>query len=135
MHAAYLHVLADAVTSVLAIVGLLAGRLYGWLWLDPAIGIVGALVIAYWSWNLIRTAAASLLDASTNQKLLEAVTARLENDAETITDLHLWRVGPGHSALIVSLSSDRPASPDVYKARLKGLRGLSHVTIEVNARP
>ncbi len=134
MHAAYLHVLADAVTSVLAIVGLLAGRLYGWLWLDPAIGIVGALVISYWSWNLIRTAAKSLLDASTNQNLLAAITARIENSAETITDLHLWRVGPGHSALIVSLSSDHPASPDVYKARLKGLRGLSHVTIEVNAR-
>jgi len=134
MHAAYLHVLADAVTSVLAIVGLLAGRLYGWLWLDPAIGIVGALVIAYWSLNLIRTAARSLLDASTNQKLLEAIAARLENDADTITDLHLWTVGPGHSALIVSLTSDRPAAPDVYKARLKGLRGLSHVTVEVNAR-
>lgn len=134
MYAAYLHVLADAVTSVLAIVGLLAGRLYGWLWLDPVIGIVGALVISYWSWNLIRTAAKSLLDASTNQKLLDAVTARLENSADTITDLHLWRVGPGHSALIVSLSSEHPAPPDVYKARLKGLRGLSHVTIEVNAR-
>jgi cation diffusion facilitator family transporter len=134
MHAAYLHVLADAVTSVLAIVGLLAGRLYGWLWLDPVIGIVGALVIGYWSINLVRTAARSLLDASTNQKLLDAVTARLENGSDTITDLHLWRVGPGHSALIVSLSSDQPAAPDVYKARLKGLRGLSHVTIEVNAR-
>ncbi len=135
LHAAYLHVIADAVTSVLAIAGLLAGRFFGWVWLDPVIGIVGAVVIAYWSWNLVRTAAHELLDASTNPKLLAAIAARLESESETITDLHLWRVGPGHSALIVSLSSNHPSSPDAYKAKLKGLRGLSHVTIEVNARP
>jgi cation diffusion facilitator family transporter len=134
LQAAYLHVIADAVTSVLAILGLLAGRLFGWIWLDPVIGIVGAMVICYWSWNLMRTAADALLDVSTNPRLLAAIAARLATDKETITDLHLWRVGPGHSALIVSLTSDHPASPDVYKARLKGLRGLSHVTIEVNAR-
>lgn len=135
LRAAYVHVLADALTSVLAIAGLLAGRYLGWNWLDPVIGIVGAAVILHWSWKLMQSAAHALLDASTNEKLLAAIAERLETDTETITDLHLWRVGPGHNALIVSLVSTHPVAPDIYKARLAGLPGLSHVTIEVNARP
>lgn len=134
LRAAYVHVLADALTSVLAIAGLLAGRYLGWNWLDPVIGIVGAAVILHWSWKLMRNAAHALLDASTNEKLLAAIAERLETESETITDLHLWRVGPGHNALIVALASTDPASPDTYKARLAGLPGLSHVTIEVNGR-
>lgn len=134
LRAAYVHVLADALTSVLAIAGLLAGRYLGWNWLDPVIGLVGAAVILQWSWKLLRTAAHALLDASTNEKLLAAIAERLETDTETITDLHLWRVGPGHNALIVSIASTAPASPDTYKARLGDLPGLSHITIEVNAR-
>jgi cation diffusion facilitator family transporter len=134
LHAAYMHVLADALTSVLAIAGLVAARFLGWVWLDPAIGIVGAAVILHWSWQLTQTAAHSLLDASTDEKLLAAIAGRLESGTETITDLHLWRVGPGHNALIVSLVSDHPSPPDAYKTKLAGLPGLSHITIEVNSR-
>jgi cation diffusion facilitator family transporter len=132
LRAAYQHVLADALTSVLAIAGLLAGRYLGWVWMDPLIGIVGGLVIAHWAVGLMRTAGASLLDMSGSSKLAAAVRTRLETGADTVCDLHLWRLGPGHQALIVSIVSDAPASPDVYKARLAGLPGLSHVTVEVN---
>lgn len=134
LRAAYLHVLADALTSVLAIAALLAALYLGWVWLDPLIGIVGAVVIFHWSWKLIRSASHALLDASANQQLLAAIAERLETGTETITDLHLWRVGPGHNALIVSIASDQPAPPGTYKQKLEGLPGLSHVTIEVNPR-
>ena len=134
LRAAYLHVLADALTSILAIAGLLAGRLLGWVWLDPVIGIVGAVMIAHWSIGLARSASKSLLDSSASRTLSAAIWHRLETDCDRITDLHLWRVGPGHFALIVSIASDRPMSPHEYKQRLAGLSGLSHVTIEVNAR-
>jgi len=132
LRAAYLHVLADALTSVLAIAGLLAGRFLGWVWLDPVIGLVGAAVILHWSLGLTRAAANGLLDASTNHSLVEAITQRIETGDETITDLHLWRVGPGHHALILSLTAGQPGTPDSYKARLTGLPALSHITIEVN---
>jgi len=135
IRAAYLHVLADALTSVLAIVALLAGRFYGWSWLDPVMGVVGALVIAQWSWGLIRTAGATLLDAVPDQRLARSVRERIEVGEDRVTDLHLWRLGPGHAGLIVSVVSDAPQSPDVYKKRLAGIEGLSHVTVEVHACP
>jgi cation diffusion facilitator family transporter len=135
IRAAYLHVLADALTSVLAIVALLAGRFYGWSWLDPLMGVVGALVIAQWSWGLIRTAGATLLDAVPDQTLARSVRERIEAGEDRVTDLHLWRLGPGHAGLIVSVVSDAPQSPDVYKQRLAGIEGLSHVTVEVHACP
>jgi len=135
IRAAYLHVLADALTSVLAIVALLAGRFYGWSWLDPVIGVVGALVIAQWSWGLIRTAGATLLDAVPDQTLARSVRERIEVGDDRVTDLHLWRLGPGHAGLIVSVVSDAPQAPEVYKQRLSGIEGLSHVTVEVHACP
>jgi len=135
LRAAYAHVLADALTSVLAIGALLAGRFLGWTWMDPVIGIVGALVIGHWSVGLLRQAAAILLDATADPKLAAAVRARLEQDGDRVSDLHLWRVGPGHNALIAVVETDRPAPPDAYKARLAGLNALSHVTIEVSPRP
>ena len=135
IRAAYLHVLADALTSVLAIVALLAGRFYGWSWLDPVMGVVGALVIAQWSWGLIRTAGATLLDAVPDQTLARSVRERIEVGEDRVTDLHLWRLGPGHAGLIVSVVSDAPQPPDVYKSRLAGIEGLSHVTVEVHACP
>lgn len=132
LRAAYLHVLADALTSILAIVALLLGRSYGWLWADPVMGVVGALVIARWSWSLIREAGGVLIDAvPEGGALAEDIRTVLERGDEHITDLHVWQVGPGHHAAIVSLSSPHPKAPSDYKARLAHLGGLSHVTVEV----
>jgi cation diffusion facilitator family transporter len=133
LRAAYLHVLADALTSVLAIVGLLAARFYGWVWMDPAVGIVGAIVIASWSIGLIRSASATLLDMVPDPSLASQVREKLEANDDRVSDLHIWRLGPGHSALVVSVVSDQPQEPAVYKARLKGLSRVSHVTVEVHA--
>ena len=135
LRAAYLHVLADAMTSVLAIAGLLAGRFYGWVWMDPLMGIVGAGVIAVWSWGLICSSGAVLLDTMPNPTLMNMIRDRLEIDGDRITDLHLWRVGPGHIAVIAVVVSDRPQPSTVYKNRLNGLVGISHVTIELNRCP
>ena len=132
LRAAFFHVMADALTSVLAIAGLLAAWGYGWTWLDPAIGVVGALVIAHWSWRLIRDAGAVLLDASPDAALSAAIRTRLERGDDRIADLHVWRVGPGHHAAIVSLVSDAPLPVEAYKAQLADLARLSHVTVEVH---
>jgi cation diffusion facilitator family transporter len=133
LRAAYLHVLADALTSVLAIVALLLGRLNGWLWADPAMGVVGALVIARWSWGLIRDAGRVLLDAVPHGENLEDEIRQAvgESDAR-ITDLHIWQVGPGHYALIVSIVALEPKQPSHYKAALAHIHELSHVTIEIH---
>jgi cation diffusion facilitator family transporter len=132
LRAAFLHVMADALTSVLAIVGLLAAWGYGWTWLDPAIGLLGALVIAHWSWRLMRDAGSVLLDAAPDAELAAAIRDRLERDDDRIADLHVWRVGPGHHAAIVSLVSDAPQPVEAYKQRLGSLSRLSHVTVEVH---
>jgi len=132
LRGAYLHVLADALTSVLAIVALLAGRLYGWVWMDPAVGIVGALVIAYWSLGLLRSSGAVLLDTVPDVRLLSRVKEQLEVGTDRVADLHVWRLGPGHVGVIASVVSDKPQPPDVYKDRLSGL-AASHVTVEVHA--
>jgi cation diffusion facilitator family transporter len=133
LQAAYFHVLADALTSVSAIVGLLAGRLYGWVWMDPLMGLVGAGVIALWSWGLIRASGAVLLDIVPSPELARQIRRRLEVGGDRIADLHLWLVGPGHTAAIISIVSDAPQPPSAYKAKLDGLAGLSHVTVEVHA--
>jgi len=132
LRAAYWHVLADAFTSILAIAGLLAAWSYGWTWLDPAIGVVGALVIARWSWQLIRQSGAVLLDAAPNAALERAIRERLEQGDDRIADLHVWRLGPGHHGAIVSLVSDEPQTVEAYKARLEGVLHLSHLTVEVH---
>jgi cation diffusion facilitator family transporter len=132
LRAAYWHVLADAVTSMLAIAGLLVAWSYGWTWLDPVIGGVGALVIARWSWQLIRASGAVLLDAAPNAALERTIRERLERDDDRIADLHVWRLGPGHHGAIVSLVSDAPQAVEAYKARLADLPHLSHVTVEVH---
>jgi cation diffusion facilitator family transporter len=132
MRAAFWHVMADALTSVLAIAGLLAAWSYGWHWADPAIGVVGALVIGHWSWRLIRDSGAVLLDVAPDPHLSEAIHARLETGDDRIADLHVWRVGPGHHAAIVSLVSDAPRPVEHYKARLADLAHVSHVTVEVH---
>lgn len=132
LRAAFWHVMADALTSVLAIIGLLAAGSYGWSWADPAIGVVGALVIAHWSWRLIRDSGAVLLDATPDRHLVDAIRTRLEVGHDRIADLHVWRVGPGHHAAIVSLVSDAPLPVERYKARLGDVARLSHVTVEVH---
>lgn len=135
MRAAYVHVLADAFTSVLAIGGLLSAWHFGWVWIDPLVGIVGAGVIVSWAVSLIRSSGSVLLDIVPQPELLQRIRERLETGADRVTDLHIWRVGPGHVAVIVSIVSDRPESSDSYKERLAGIQGLSHVTVEVRQCP
>ncbi|MDM9620115.1 CDF family Co(II)/Ni(II) efflux transporter DmeF [Rhizobium sp. S96] len=132
MRAAYVHVIADALTSVLAIVALLLGSWYGWLWLDPMMGIVGGLIIAQWAWGLMKTSGAVLLDVVPEREdLPEEIRAVIETGGERITDLHVWQVGPGHHAAIVALVTREPRAPSFYKDKLERLTGLSHVTVEV----
>ena len=132
IRAAYMHVLADMLTSVLAIVALLAGRFLGWVWLDPVMGILGAVLIARWSWGLLRSAGAVLLDVVPNPRLAAALRERLEVGGDKVSDLHLWRLGPGHMGLTLSIVSHHPQPPAAYKERLAGIEGLSHVTVEVH---
>jgi cation diffusion facilitator family transporter len=131
LRAAYIHVLADAATSVLAITALLVAMYSGWQWADPLVGIIGSLVIASWAFGLIRASGAVLLDCSADTKLEGVIRERLETRGDVVTDLHLWQVGPGHRAAVISVVSDEPLPPVAYKRRLRGLHGLSHVTIEV----
>jgi len=134
LRAAYLHVLADALTSVLAIVALLAGRTFGWTWMDPIMGIVGSLVIARWSLGLLRDTSAVLLDAEVAEGRREAIRAAVEVDAESrVADLHVWRVGPRHLAAIVSVVTPEPRAAAHYKQLLAGFPDLAHVTVEVHA--
>jgi cation diffusion facilitator family transporter len=132
LRGAYLHVLADALTSVLAIAGLLAGRMFGWIWMDPLMAAIGALVIASWSHGLIRSTGAVLLDTVPSATLAETIRRRLEVAGDRVSDLHLWSVGPGNMAVIAAVISDAPQPPDAYKARLKDLPGLAHMTVEVH---
>lgn len=134
LRAAYLHVLADALTSVLAIAALLVGRSYGWLWADPAMGVVGALVIARWSWGLIRDAGGVLLDApAEGPQVRQEIEDILAATGDTLKDLHVWQVGPGHFAAIISVASATPQPAQHYKALLLPVHELSHVTVEVQA--
>jgi cation diffusion facilitator family transporter len=133
LRAAYVHVLADAITSVLAIAGLSAAWLFGWTFMDPLVGLVGTVVIASWAVGLLRSAGAVLLDVVPDRDLEGRIRRRIEIDGDRVTDLHVWQLGPGHSAVIASVVSDTPQAPAAYKRRLDGLDGLSHVTIEVNA--
>jgi cation diffusion facilitator family transporter len=135
LRAAFVHVMADAATSVLAIVALVVGMLSQWVWADPAVGIVGSLVIASWAVGLIRASGAVLLDVNADKNLETVIRDRIETRGDRVTDLHLWQVGPGHRAAVISVISDHPLPPATYKRRLGGLRGLSHVTIEVEACP
>jgi len=135
LRAAYIHVLADAATSVLAIAALVIAMYSQWVWADPAVGIIGSLVIASWAFGLIRDSGAVLLDVSVDKSLEAVIRDRLETRGDRVTDLHLWQVGPGHRAAVISVISDHPLPSATYKRRLNGLRGLSHVTIEVELCP
>jgi cation diffusion facilitator family transporter len=131
--AAYLHVLADTITAVLAISALAAGAYFGWIWLDPVAGLIGFCVISVWAFGLVKSSAAVLLDAVASRRRLALIRQRLEINGDRVTDLHLWRIGPGHLAMIAAIATARPRRPDDYKAQLAGIDGLSHVNIEVNS--
>ena len=132
LRAAYVHVLADALTSVLAIAALLLGKSQGWAWADPAMGVVGALVIARWSWGLIRDAGSVLLDAvAEGQGVRQQVREALAATQAQVTDLHVWQLGPGHFAAIIALTAAEPREPAQYKALLAHIGALSHLTVEV----
>jgi len=131
IRSAYVHVLADAFVSVLAITGLILAKLYGWLWMDPLAGIIGAVVIANWSVTLIRDTAGVLLDVCPDEGTRERVRRTIENDGDQVVDLHLWRLGPGHLAAVVAIATNQPRDASFYRARLASFACLSHITVEV----
>ena len=132
LRAAYLHVLADALTSVLALGALVLGRFVGASWLDPAMGLVGAAVIARWSVLLLADTGRVLLDVAPEGGIAAAIRSAVEcGGGERVSDLHLWRVGPGHFAAIVSVVSDRGVSPEEVRAAVAAVPGVAHLTVEV----
>jgi len=133
LRAAIVHVIADAAVSVMVIAGLSFARLFGWLWMDPLAGVVGALVIASWSYALIRDTGAILLDMNPDPRTTSRIREIVESGGDRVADLHLWRLGPGHLGAILAVATRRGRGPDYYRARLARVRGLSHLTIEVNA--
>ena len=136
LRAAYLHVLADALTSVLAIVALLAAKFYGLNWLDPFMGIVGAALVSRWSYGLIRDSARVLLDRQADDATLAAIRESLErNTGDRVTDLHCWSIGPGIYAADFAIVSDDPGSPDEYRSRIPKELGIVHATVEVHRCP
>jgi cation diffusion facilitator family transporter len=130
--AAYVHVLADALTSVLTIAGLSAAWAFGWTFMDPVVGLIGMMVILSWGLSLVRSAGGVLLDTVPDPAMAQRIRDCIETGGDRLADLHLWQLGPGHAAVIASVVSDTPQPPAIYKQRLQGLAGLSHVTIEVN---
>ena len=124
--------LADTFVSVLAITGLLLAKLYGWLWMDPLAGIIGAVVIANWSITLIRDTAGVLLDVCPDELTREKVRRTLEADGDRVVDLHLWRLGPGHLAAVLAIATSKPRDALFYRGRLSSFECLSHITVEVN---
>ena len=135
MRAAIIHVIADAAVSVLVIAGLLMARAFGWLWMDPLAGLVGAVVIANWSFGLLRDTGGILLDRTPDVRMAEWVRATIESDGDQVTDLHLWRLGPGHLGAIISVATGAGRGPEYYRQKLAKFEDLSHVTVEIQKRP
>jgi len=134
--AATLHVLADALTSVLAIVALMAGLLWGWRWLDPLVALAGGALIAHWAVGVLRDSARSLVDAASDTRLSERVRRALETDGDArVADLHVWQVGPSAWSAVVSVVADQPLPSVQYRERLHTMAELQHVTIEVHQCP
>jgi len=136
LKSAYLHVLADALTSILAIAALLGAKYFKWNWLDPFMGIVGAALIIRWSISLLKETTGILLELAHEKdaRLMAAIKRQIESDGETkICDLHLWKVAQNQYACIVSLVTGNPSAVEEYKSRLDGILELVHVTIEMNA--
>lgn len=132
LRSAYLHVLADALTSILAIVALLTAKYLGLIWMDPVVGLVGAAVVAWWSIGLLSSTSSVLLDRQGPQAMRQSIKEQIEIDNDSqVTDLHLWSIAPNLYAVIISLVADKPARPDDYKARLSRNLNLAHVSIEI----
>ncbi len=131
MRAAIIHVAADAAVSVLVITGLVLARAFGWLWMDPLAGMIGACVIASWSYGLVRDTGAILLDMNPDPRMAERLRETLENDGDRLGDLHLWRLGPGHLGAIVSVATTHARDLEYYRSKLARFPALSHLTIEV----
>jgi cation diffusion facilitator family transporter len=131
MRSAVVHVLADATVSVLVIVGLVLARWLGWLWMDPLAGAIGALVIASWSYGLVRDTGAILLDVNPSPGLASEIRATIEAYGDSVRDLHLWRLGPGHLGAIVSIGTRSERDEAYFRERLAHFEGLSHLTVEI----
>jgi len=133
LRSAYIHVLADALTSVFAIAALAAGLWGGWSWLDPVMGLVGGVVIASWSRRLIADSARVLLDREMDSPVVGRIREAIEVDRDAeVADLHVWRVGRASYAVVVSVVAHEPLSPSDYRSRLEGIESLAHVSVEVN---
>jgi len=133
LRAAYLHVLADALTSLLAIVALITGKAFGWVWMDPIMGIVGALIISRWSYGLLRDTGKVLLDRNVDAEAVAEIRSTIESDSDNrVADLHVWRMGSHHLAAIISIVTHYPKPPDHYKMLLADHHEIAHITIEVN---
>ena len=135
LRAAILHVIADAAVSVLVIAGLTVAKIFGWLWMDPLAGLVGAGVIASWSYGLIRDTARVLLDMNPDAELSAALRGAIERDGDALADLHLWRLGPGHLGAILSVETDSERDVEHYREAARGVGEFSHLTIEILRRP
>jgi cation diffusion facilitator family transporter len=135
MRAAVVHVMADAAVSVLVIAGLLLARAFGWLWMDPVAGLIGAVVIANWSVGLLRDTGGILLDRTPDPRMADKVRNIIEAEGDQVTDLHLWRLGPGHLGAIVSVATTGKREAAHYRQRLARFADLSHVTVEVQRAP
>lgn len=134
LKAAYLHVLADALTSVLAIVALSAGKAFGWVWMDPAMGIVGAVIITKWAYGLLMDTGRILLDRDVDPGFVSEIVQRIEAESDNrVSDIHVWRVGSGSLSIILSIVTHNPQPPDHYKRLLADFEDIAHVTVEVNA--
>src|SRR5216117_2875021 len=134
LRAAYLHVLADAFTSVLAITALTGGKFFGWAWLDPVVGIVGSVVVFSWAYTLLRDTSGILLDCTpASSDLPDQIRRVVESDGDSlVTDLHVWQVGIGKYAAMISIVAHEPKTCDAYRALLRGYHELVHVTIETH---
>jgi len=133
LRAAYLHVIADAMTSVLAIIALLSGKYYGWNWLDAVMGFVGAVIILVWAWGLVKETSPVLVDQNVDKDYRQAIQDTLEEDGEClVSDLHIWRLGASHQAAIIGLVTRFPKPPNYYKTKLANFVHLDHITVEVN---
>ena len=136
LRAAYLHVIADALTSVLAIIALTTGKYFGWVWMDPIMGIVGSLVIAKWSYGLLRDTSAILLDRVADKETVAAIKSAIESDADNrVADIHVWIVGSHQMSAIISIVTHFPKEPQHYKKLLSGFKDLAHLTVEIHRSP